>query len=295
MQSQAPMRVVRARDMGFCFGVRDALEVALSVEDPHQTTVYGEIVHNDDVRRELAARGLRELPENGREAGPATSHLLITAHGVSERERARLEERGHRLIDTTCPLVRRAHDTARSLAARGCHVVVLGRPGHVEVRGLTGDLDSFSIVGRPEDVESWPHARLGVVCQTTLPPAEVDELTAEIRRRNPHAEILVEDTVCEPTRRRQQALRDLLEEVDAVVVVGGPGSHNTRQLAETCRAAGKRALQVSGPRELEASFFAGCRTVGLTAGTSTPDATIDAVEAALRAIAVSLAGQRRPS
>lgn len=279
------MKVIRADEMGFCFGVRDALLAARNVANPAATTLYGELVHNEAVQRELAERGFTAVPEDGRDGPLATVDVLVTAHGVSDRERRTLRERGHRLIDTTCPLVRHAHAEALRLAAKGCHVIVLGRRGHVEVKGLCGDLDSFSVVGSAADVVRWPHEALGVVCQTTMPPAEAALLLDTIRRSNPRATVEFADTICEPTKRRQRALRDLLDLVDAVVVIGGARSHNTKQLAETCRAAGKRVLLVRDASELQPAFFAGCESVGLTAGTSTPDSTIEAVAAALAAMA----------
>jgi 4-hydroxy-3-methylbut-2-enyl diphosphate reductase len=244
------------------------------------------------VQSELAERGFAAVPEEGREGALATTDVLVTAHGISDRERRALHDRGHRLVDTTCPLVRHAHGEARRLAAEGRHVIVLGRRGHVEVRGLCGDLDSFTVVGTPGDVAPWPYAALGVVCQTTMPPAEAALLLDAIERANPQANVAFADTICEPTKRRQQALRDLLGRVDAVVVIGGARSHNTRQLAEACRAAGARVLQVRDAGELEPSFFAGCETVGLTAGTSTPDATIEAVAAALASMPATSEGTR---
>ena len=279
------MKVIRADEMGFCFGVRDALLAARNVANPAATTLYGELVHNEAVQRELAERGFAAVPEDGRDGALATIDVLVTAHGVSDRERRTLRERGHRLIDTTCPLVQHAHREALRLAAKGQHVIVLGRRGHVEVKGLCGDLDSFSVVGAVADVVCWPYASLGVVCQTTMPPAEAAMLLDAIKRNNPQATVEFADTICEPTKRRQRALRDLLDLVDAVVVIGGARSHNTKQLAETCRAAGKRVLLVRDASELQPAFFAGCESVGLTAGTSTPDSTIDGVAAALAAMA----------
>jgi 4-hydroxy-3-methylbut-2-enyl diphosphate reductase len=278
------MEVIRAQAMGFCFGVRDALQLALELERPEETTLYGELVHNEQVLARLAARGFRQLGEEGRRGAVATPRVLITAHGISHRERGELLRAGAELVDTTCPLVRRAHDAALALARAGYHVVVIGRAGHVEVRGLIGDLDSCSVISRSEEVQRWPHAKLGVICQTTFPQADAEALLRAIRAANPHAEVLLRDTICEPTKQRQKALLELIAAVDVVVVVGGSRSHNTQQLQETCRRAGRAAHWIQGPAELDASWFEGCSRVGLTAGTSTPDDLIDAVAAALAAL-----------
>ncbi|MCC6781704.1 MAG: 4-hydroxy-3-methylbut-2-enyl diphosphate reductase [Planctomycetes bacterium] len=278
------MQVIRASAMGMCFGVRDALAAARAVDAPTDTTIWGELVHNDGVRAELAARGFEQRAESDRGSLPATTQVLITAHGIAERERERLRGAGHRLVDTTCPLVARAHAAALQLAAEGRHVVVLGKRDHVEVAGLTGDLASWSVVGHLSEVERWPHSRLGVLCQTTFQEIEARRLLDAIVAANPHADVVFRDTICEPTRQRVRALRELIDAVDLVVVVGGRHSNNTRQLVASVVKGGRRAIHVERAEQLDPRDFAACATVGLTAGTSTQDEVIDAVEAALRAM-----------
>lgn len=278
------MRVIRAEAMGMCFGVRDALAVARGLPRPTETTIYGELVHNEAVRRELGARGFRQVAEDARGRGLPTALVMITAHGVSDRERGELRARGHELIDTTCPLVEKAHAAARRFSDEGRHVVVLGRPGHVEVRGLVGDLRSWSVVAGPDEVATWPCARIGVVCQTTFPEAEARRLRDAIATANGHADVAFQDTVCEPTKQRMRAVKALARRVQAIVVVGGRNSNNTRQLVRACEAAGRSAFHVQGPDDLDFGALARFSVVGLTAGTSTQDGAIDAVERALRAV-----------
>ncbi len=221
-------------------------------------------------------------PEADRRAIPETPEVLITAHGISRRERRRLEDAGKRLIDTTCPLVELVHESAQRLAAAGFHVIVIGRPGHVEVQGVIEDLDEYEIVSQVVDVKTWPHDRLGIVCQTTVPPWLVEQIRDAIRAQNPHAEIRFQNTICQPTRDRQRAVERLCRLVDAVVVVGGANSNNTQQLVALCRRQGTPAFHVQSADDLIASWFEDCETVGLTAGTSTLDVTIEAVHERLR-------------
>jgi 4-hydroxy-3-methylbut-2-enyl diphosphate reductase len=275
------MQVIRAAALGLCFGVRDALQRLAAVEKPAAATIHGNLVHNEEVLRDLDRRGFRQTPEVGRRELPLTETVVITAHGVSERERRRLLQAGKRLIDTTCPLVRRVHLAARELRRQGYFVLVIGRPGHVEVEGIIGDLDACAVVPDEQAAGRFPAPRLGVVCQSTTPPAEARRIVAALRRHNPGTPLRFIDTVCQPTRERQQAVEELLGRVEALVVVGGRHSNNTRQLAGLAAARGVPAVQVQTAADLDRTWLSRFRVVGLTAGTSTPDQTVEEVYRAL--------------
>jgi 4-hydroxy-3-methylbut-2-enyl diphosphate reductase len=212
---------------------------------------------------------------------PETPLVLITAHGVSDTERQRLAGSGKQLVDTTCPLVTRVHKAALELQAVGYHVLVIGRRGHVEVQGIIEDLHSFDLIQRPDEVQRYPHDRLGIVCQTTSPARHVQKIREAVAAHNPHAEIRFVDTVCHPTKDHQRALERLAEQVDVMVVVGGWNSNNTRELVAFCREKNIPSFHVQGAADLRPEWFAECATVGLTAGTSTLDATIEEVRKAL--------------
>ena len=276
--------VVRAAAMGMCFGVRDALARMRGMEDPQAVTVHGQLVHNEQVLADLEARGFRQVPENRRHGIPATPKVLITAHGVSDRERRRLAGHGAVLVDTTCPLVIHAHDAARRLEQDGRLVIVIGVPGHVEGQGIVGNLTRYLVVSGNDQVMEWGLPRLGVIAQTTTQPETAARLLELIRARNPKADIRTIDTICQPTKDRGTALEDLLERVDALVVVGGRNSNNTGQLARRARRRGRPSFHVQGPADLDADALGPYRILGLTAGTSTPNETIDAVDSALRSL-----------
>ncbi len=278
------MKVLRAEAMGMCFGVRDALAVTRQISRPQDVTIHGELVHNPKVLVELSELGFPQSGENNRDLVPPTEQILITAHGVSDRERERLTSAGKRLIDTTCPLVRRVHLAAQQLAHDGYHVLVIGREGHVEVRGIVEDLKSYDIVESVDVVRSYAHRRLGIVCQSTTPPHRAEQTERAIRRQNPHAEIRVIDTICQPTRERQTSVDQLIGRVDVMVVVGGRNSNNTRELAERCRSRGLRVHRVESAVEIDPAWFQAGETVGLTAGTSTLDETIEDVFQSLQQI-----------
>ena len=287
------MRVIRAQAMGFCFGVRDALAVAQAIDDKHSVTIHGELVHNAGVLAGLREAGFRVADEAERARLDERPQVLITAHGVSDVERARLLAAGKTIVDSTCPLVRRAHAAAQRMAAEGRHVVVLGRPGHVEVQGLIEDLPSCDVVPSAAEVRRYANERIGVVCQTTTPPRQAAAIVAEIRAQNPHADVQLADTICQPTRDRQAAVETLLDQVDAMVVVGGRKSNNTRELVALGRERGKPVWHVEKAAEIEPQWFAGCDVLGLSAGTSTPDAVIDEVYERLCELAPSRS--RKPS
>jgi 4-hydroxy-3-methylbut-2-enyl diphosphate reductase len=169
------------------------------------------------------------------------------------------------------------------LVQAGFHPIIIGRRDHVEVRGLTGDLAEFDVVLTEQDVQQLkPRSRFGIAAQTTQPIDKVRHLVRLIVRRFPQAEIRFVDTVCRPTKQRQNAAIELAQQCDVVVVVGGANSNNTRELVETCGYYCRRVHHVQTAADLRAEWFSRVETVGITAGTSTPDAIIDSVEQAIR-------------
>jgi len=274
------MKLLRAEHLGMCFGVRDALALARAEAARQPVTVLGELVHNETVLADLRSQGVRLERDL---AAVTTPTVLITAHGASERRLAEVRARGHRVLEATCPLVHFAHRALGELVARGLHPVVIGQRGHVEVQGLTGDHPNCDVVLSEADVDALtPRPGFGVVAQTTQPIARVRELVAHLRSRFPASEVVFRDTVCQPTKQRQSAAEELARRCDAVVVIGGANSNNTRQLVATCRRFCERVHHVQTAGDLCPEWFQADDTVGLTAGTSTPDSTIQAVETALR-------------
>ena len=271
--------------MGMCFGVRDAIALAVKASAGRPLTVLGELVHNETVLDDLRARGIRFC---GNVDEVETPCVMVTAHGASERRLAAARDRGLHVLDATCFLVHTAHSAVMSMAREGLHPVIVGRRDHVEVRGLTEDLDEFDVVLDDEDVSHLtPRARFGVVAQTTQPVERVQRVASLIQQRCPDAEVRVADTVCAPTKRRQEAALELARRADVVIVIGGACSNNTRELVDTCRAHCARVFHVQTAADLRAEWLVGARVVGLTAGTSTPDRVIDDVEGRLREIAGS--------
>jgi len=277
------MKLLRASHLGMCFGVRDAIALAQTEAARQPLTILGELVHNETVLADLRARGIRFASQP---ATAETDTVMVTAHGASEAAKIRARARGLHVLEATCPLVHVAHRAVQTLVREGFHPVIIGKRDHVEVRGLTEDLAECDILLTEADVAALrERPRFGIAAQTTQPIERVRQLVALIRARFPQSEVRFVDTVCQPTKQRQSAAEELARQCDVVVVIGGAHSNNTRELVATCLRFCPCVHHVQGLADLRAEWFAGAETVGLTAGTSTPDATIDAVEQALWRIA----------
>ena len=275
------METIRARQIGPCFGVRDALgavEAVLGEDDGRRITAIGHIVHNPQAMERLAEKGLEVDPDPSRpEPG---GRLVITAHGAPPATFAAAEARGLEVLDTTCPLVRRVQDAGREVAASGRTLVVVGHGQHPEVRGVIGWAGGGHVVHDTASVAAVPEGEdVGVVVQSTFPVAQLPPILEALQRRA--ASVEVHDTRCPVVTLRQRAATELAERVDVIVVVGGRGSANTAALVAHC-ASRRPTHHVETPGEVRAEWFSPGQRVGITSGTSTPDWLVDAVESVCR-------------
>jgi 4-hydroxy-3-methylbut-2-enyl diphosphate reductase len=265
-----------------CFGVRDAIALAFTHRESAPLTILGDLVHNEAVLARLQASGIAAARTP---LEVKTHRVMVTAHGASERTLAKVRALGLETIEATCPLVQVAHQAIRTLVGEGYHPVIVGQRDHVEVRGLTDDLEAFDVVLHDRDVlQLEGHPRLGIAAQTTQPIEKVRHVVALMRQRFPHADVRFIDTVCHPTKQRQSAAIDLARQCDVVIVVGGEHSNNTHELVNTCRHHCSHVHHIQTESDLRSEWIAGAGTVGVTAGTSTPDDVIDRVERQLRAL-----------
>jgi len=278
------VEIVVARYAGYCYGVERALRITEEALEAAEGPVasLGPIIHNPSVVEQLEERGVRVV-DDAREAAAET--LIVRTHGVPPEvvEGARAQD--IHLVDATCPFVAVAQRKAASLREAGYTVVILGERDHPEVAGLEGFAGEGAVV--VEDAAGLPLAqlrgkRVGVVVQTTQTRANLASVAAALA---PVArELLVFNTICDATQKRQSAACELAAEVDVVVVVGGRNSANTARLAQLCRAIQSRTHHIESAVELEPAWFAGARRIGVTAGASTPDEEIEATVAALQAL-----------
>jgi 4-hydroxy-3-methylbut-2-en-1-yl diphosphate reductase len=259
-----------------CFGVRDAIALAVEESQTKPLTILGDLVHNETVLAELRARGIKIAQQAG---AVDTQAVMITAHGASEQAMNGVRQRGLKVMEATCPLVHVAHRAVARLVSEGYHPVLIGKRDHVEVRGMTEDLAEYDVVLSEADIQELrERPRFGVAAQTTQPIERVRHLVELLRRRFPKAEVRFIDTVCQPTKQRQNSAIELAQQADAVVVIGGTHSNNTHELVKTCSRHCARVFHVQTAADLREEWFGGTQTVGITAGTSTPDSVVAAVE-----------------
>jgi len=271
-----------------CFGVRDAIALALETARHEPLTILGDLVHNENVLAALKAKGV-VIEQRAEKVNTQT--VMVTAHGASERALVKTRALGLNVLEATCPLVHLAHQTVAKLARDGFHPVIVGKRDHVEVRGLTEDLAEFDVVLSEADVLALKErARFGVAAQTTQPIEKVRLLVNSLRQRFPNSEVRFIDTVCRPTKQRQHAAVDLAQQCDVVIVIGGARSNNTRELVDTCGRYCRRVHHVQTADDLRPEWLEGANVLGITAGTSTPDDVIDGVEKTLRELAVQHEG-----
>jgi 4-hydroxy-3-methylbut-2-enyl diphosphate reductase len=288
------MKVIRAASLGFCPGVRRAVTLA---EDAARNAaalgrpvfVLGQIVHNPQVSAALEALGVRQISED--ESVPAGSLVVIRSHGVPPSTKRRLEAGGAGLIDATCPRVMANQREAASFAGGGYTVVIAGDKGHGETASVAGNAPGSIIVSSPDEARSVHVAgKLALIAQTTLSDAEYDAIRDVLLGRYPG--LVDARGICGATHERRAALEALCGLVEAVVVVGGKNSANTRRLAELARSKGLPTWQVESAAEITAEAAA-YDVVGLSAGASTPDGDIDEVERRLMELAALVSGKSK--
>jgi 4-hydroxy-3-methylbut-2-enyl diphosphate reductase len=273
-------RVLLASPRGYCAGVERAVETVERAIALYGAPVYvrKQIVHNSHVVRELQARGavfvdsVADVPEG--------LPLVFSAHGVAPAVRHAAAERGLTTIDATCPLVTKVHTQARRYAEQGYRIVLIGHAGHEEVEGTTGEApDATVLVESVEDAERLESddARMAYITQTTLSVDETREIIEVLRRRFPHIQGPAREDICYATSNRQWAVKELLGEVDLLLVVGSRNSSNSLRLVEVARAAGVDAHLVDDASEIDERWLAGVEVVGVTSGASAPERLVRGV------------------
>ncbi len=284
------MKILLANPRGFCAGVDRAIDIVERAIELFGAPIYvrHEVVHNKfvvDRLRSLGAVFVEELDEV-----PADATVIFSAHGVSKAVQDEARRRGLRVFDATCPLVTKVHMEVTRYAREGRDVILIGHEGHPEVEGTMGQFDA-SLGGRiclvedvadVEELDVRDPESVGVVTQTTLSVDDTAEVLAALQRRFPTLLTPRKEDICYATQNRQDAVKKLVENCDVVVVVGSQSSSNSNRLREIAEKAGKPGYLVDGPDDLRAEWFAGKRSVGVTAGASAPELLVQRVVARLK-------------
>ena len=288
------MKVSLASAMGTCFGVQDAINLAMSPEFNNDLTIVGQLVHNPQVSDSLKQNGISLVPGIEDIDKIKTKKVMITAHGAAEKTKQRLQDAGFIVYDASCPLVMRVHQTIKSLVSKGYFPVVIGQKDHVEVKGIVGDLDDHLVINSEEDfpkIEKSGNRKLGIVTQTTQQRDKVEALVEKIRALDYVDEVSFVNTICQPTHDRQVAVHELADQVDLMIVIGGYNSSNTKKLVHVCGEKGIEAHHIESFDQLHKNWFVNKQHVGITAGTSTPENVINEVHTKILEIAEEAEGQ----
>jgi 4-hydroxy-3-methylbut-2-en-1-yl diphosphate reductase len=274
-------RVLLASPRGYCAGVERAVETVELALEHYGAPVYvrKQIVHNIHVVRDLEARGAIFVEEETEV--PAGATVVYSAHGVAPSVYANSEKLAHNVIDAVCPLVTKVHVQARRYADEGYTVVLIGHEGHEEVVGTMGEApDSTVLVQTVEEADAldFPSdAKLAYVTQTTLSVDETGEIITALRRRFPEIRAPRKEDICYATSNRQWAVKEMLPEIDLLLVIGSRNSSNSNRLVETSRAAGTAAYLIDDETEIDETWLEGARTVGITSGASAPEKLVGRV------------------
>jgi len=275
------MQVKIARTAGFCWGVRRTVDQVMAVADHAKGPVVtlGPIIHNPQAVARMREKGVGTVNAIAEVAEGTT--VVVRTHGAVQSELETARARGLEVVDGTCPYVKYPQAMALRLSRDGYHLVIVGDANHAEVKGVVSYAVGPCTVVKPGGpIPDIKDKRVAVIAQTTCIGADFERVVGALALR--HKEVRAVNTICSDTEERQDDARSLATAVDAVVVVGGKNSANTRHLAEICREIQPRTWHVETSDELRAEWFEGCQEVGLSAGASTPDWVVESVADWLR-------------
>ncbi len=280
------MEVIVAKTAGFCFGVKRAVEqVYRQIEQASQPVyTYGPIIHNEQVVQDLEGKGVKVLETEEELLGLKEGIVVIRSHGVGKAVYQMLEKNHVTVVDATCPFVKKIHRIVEEQQRAGRRVVIIGNPGHPEVQGIRGWGDERVLVvenaSQVEHLPVEPGEPLCIVSQTTFNYKKFQDLVEKFEKKG--YDILVLNTICNATQERQVEAKRIASEVDAMIVIGGKNSSNTQKLYEICRKECKNTYFIQTLGDFNPECVNSVRSVGITAGASTPNQIIEEVHTNVR-------------
>ncbi len=269
------MRVTIAKDAGYCFGVRDAVNLAHKTAKEHKEVyMLGDIVHNESVVSDLNEVGAKVV--NSIDDVPKDKKILFRAHGTTPKIWKSASDQGKNIIDATCPLVHKIHKEVKELEEEGRKIIVIGDHGHDEVVGIAAQVENAIIISsRDEALRMKKYRKIGVVSQSTQMIENVNEIINVLISKI--YDIRFINTICFPTKRNHEQIKELAAESDVIIIIGSFTSANSKRLAKMSKTINSRTYQVTSSEDLKKEWFINCKSVGISAGASTPDYLIDDV------------------
>ena len=269
------MKLIIAKDSGYCFGVRDAVDLAYkTAEESGDVYMLGNIVHNENVVKDLETVGAKVV--RSLDKVPDGKPILFRAHGTATDVWNEAKDKGVNIIDATCPLVKEIHNEVKALALEGRRIIIIGDHGHDEVIGIASQIKNPIVVSSPEEAQNLRKMKkVGIVSQSTQTIENVQTIINIIMTKA--FDLRFVNTICFPTKRNQQQLKDLSEKCDVMLIIGSFTSANSKRLHQLALERNKKSYQVTCANDIESEWFNNTETVGITAGASTPDSIIQDV------------------
>ncbi len=282
------MKMIKAKTAGFCFGVKRAVDTVYEQVKHSEGTIYtyGPIIHNEEVVKDMESKGVVVIRSEGELDRLAEGTVIIRSHGVEKKIYDKLEKKGIRIVDATCPFVKKIHNIVSKESAAGAHIVIIGNPEHPEVQGIRGWAgDKVSVVQDAEAADKigfGKNEKICVVSQTTFNYNKFKDLVEIIKKKS--YDVIVLNTICNATKERQTEAQRIAESVDAMIVIGDKHSSNTQKLFEICQKACNNTYYIQTLDDLNLNQLGSVETVGITAGASTPNNIIEEVQNNVRVI-----------
>lgn len=275
------MEVTVAKSAGFCFGVKRAVELVYEeAEKKQKVYTLGPIIHNEQVVEDLKKKGVSVLQSIEELADGEDATVIIRSHGVTKQVFEALQDKKVRIVDATCPFVKKIHKIVKEKLEEGCEIIVVGNAAHPEVEGICGWCDNrCQVVETTEEAKKCivnPEKKICIVSQTTFNYKKFEDIVAIFSKKS--YDIIVMNTICNATEERQTEAGTIARKSDAMIVIGGKHSSNTQKLYEICKAECLNTYFIQTLDDLDLKLFQSFRSVGITAGASTPNNIIKEVQ-----------------
>ena len=270
------MKIIIAKDAGYCFGVRDAVNLAYETANKHgEVYMLGDIVHNENVVKDLEKSGAKVV--DSLSDIPKDKPVMLRAHGTKKNIWKEAEQRKMNIVDATCPLVHEIHKEVKDLSKDGRQIIVVGDHGHDEVVAIADQVPGTIVISNIEEANKLKKfKKAGVVSQSTQTIENVQDIINILMTKV--FDLHFVNTICYPTKRNQEQIKDLAEKCDVMIIIGSFTSANSKRLAQLSLEINKNTYQVTNSKDIDKNWFENCNIVGISAGASTPDYLIEDVK-----------------